>query len=377
MRQTIAIIGAGLSGLMLARVLYRHGINSTIYEAEPSPYVRKQGGLLDIHAESGQRALEIAALSDDFLRLVRHGEDAKRVVNKDGDILFDRTSNASSLRPEVDRGELRAMLISSLPRGTIRWGCKVTSLKPLGDGRHQIDFVDGANTVVDLLVGADGAWSRVRPLLTDARPLYSGTCFIEIALTRDDARHTASILAIGTGTLMAVAPGRGIIAHRNKDGSAKGYVALNKSEEWIRSVNFGNVYAGLAVIAEQFTGWAPHLLDFITDSIAEPILLPIYALPANIQWSRCEGVTLIGDAAHLMSPFAGQGANLAMWDGAELGQSIAASPDDLGAAITAYETALFPRSQDIAQMSARNQELFFGDFAPGSVVDMFTGLGRD
>ena len=136
---------------------------------------------------------------------VRHGEDAKRVVNKDGDILFDRTSNASSLRPEVDRGELRAMLISSLPRGTIRWGCKVTSLKPLGDGRHQIDFVDGANTVVDLLVGADGAWSRVRPLLTDARPLYSGTCFIEIALTRDDARHTASILAIGTGTLMAAA----------------------------------------------------------------------------------------------------------------------------------------------------------------------------
>ncbi|MGI3776943.1 MAG: FAD-dependent oxidoreductase [Janthinobacterium lividum] len=376
MRQTIAIIGAGLGGLMLASVLHRHGIAASIYEAEASPAARKQGGLLDIHARSGQCALEAAGLHDDFLRLVRPGEDAKRVVSRDGTILFDHPGDPSSQRPEVDRGELRALLIGSLPDGAIRWKSRVASLTPLRDGRHAIAFADGTHATADLLVGADGAWSKVRPLLTDARPAYSGTCFVEVALAADDALHAAGIQAIGTGTLIAVAPGRGILAHRNADGSVAGYVALNEPEDWFRSIDFGDVHAGLAVIAERFAGWAPHLAGLITGSIAEPVLRPIHALPVDIRWPRREGVTLVGDAAHLMSPFTGEGANLALFDGAELGRSIVASPHDLDAALAAYEADLFPRSRDIAQRSARSLDLFFGAAAPGSVVDLFSPPGK-
>ena len=226
----------------------------------------------------------------------------------------------------------------------------------------------------DLLVGADGAWPKIRPLLSGAEPAYTGTCFIEIALAGGDPRLAASVEAIGTGTLVAAAPGRGIIVHRNADGSVSGYVALNEPEQWVRSVDLGDVRAGLRLVAERFAGWAPHLVGFITASIAVPTLRPAYALPVGHAWPRKTGLTLVGDAAHLMSPFAGEGANLALHDGAELAAAIVDHPDDMEAAVAAYEDAMFSRSREAAEASARNLTLFFGDTAPASVADLFSGL---
>ena len=371
MTTPVAIIGAGLGGLTLARVLHVHGIAATIYEAEASANARAQGGLLDIHEYNGQLALKAAELYEEFLGLIHPAAEAQRILDKGGNVLLDEPDDGTGGRPEVDRGDLRRMLLDSLPVDAVRWGHKAIAVSPLGGGRHMVTFADGSTVTTELLVGADGAWSKVRPLISGTKPAYVGTTFIETYLFDADTRHKAAADAVGDGMLMAIAPGKGILAHREVD-TLHAYVALNKPEDWITRVDFSDPVAALARVAAEFDGWAPELTALIINSETEPVSRLIHALPVEHRWDRVAGVTLLGDAAHLMSPFAGEGANLAMYDGAELGKAIAANPGDIEAALLAYEKDLFPRSASAAAESERNLKLFFDDNTPQSVLDLFT-----
>lgn len=372
MRTPVTIIGAGLGGLTLARVLHVHGIPATVYEAEPSSTARAQGGMLDIHDDNGQPALRAAGLIDEFRSLVLAGRESYRILDRDGTVLLDRPDDGTGGRPEVQRGELRRILLDSLPAGTVRWGHKVTEVRALGGGRHEVILADGATVATSLLVGADGAWSRVRPLLSGVLPEYAGRSFVETYLFDGDTRHPASAKAVGGGSLWALAPGKGILAHRETSGTLHTYVALSEPQDWFAGIDFTDATAATASIAQEFAGWAPELTALITNSDTAPILRPLNALPIGHRWNRTPGVTMLGDAAHLAPPD-GEGANLAMQDGAELGKALAACPDDTEAALTEYEQAMFPRGAEAATQGTRLYELMFGDNAPHSLVTVFTG----
>jgi 2-polyprenyl-6-methoxyphenol hydroxylase-like FAD-dependent oxidoreductase len=370
MTTDVTIIGAGLGGLTLARVLHVHGVSATVYEAEASPTARTQGGMLDIHDYNGQLALQAAGLTDEFRSLILEGREAIRILDRDGTVLFDKADDGTGGRPEVLRGELRRILLDSLPVGTVRWGHKVSGVRSLGEGCHEVTFADGATVVTSLLVGADGAWSRIRPLLCDATPEYTGRSFIETYLFDSDTRHPAAAKAVGGGSLFALAPGQGIQAHRESGGTLHTYVALTEPQDWFAAIDFTDAPAATARIAKEFSGWAPELTALITASDTAPILRSLYALPIGHRWDRVPGVTLLGDAAHLSAPN-GEGANLAMYDGAELGKAIAAHPDDIEVALSEYEQAMFPRGTEAATDGTRLHEFLFGDNAPHSLITAF------
>lgn len=372
MSNSITIIGAGLGGLTLARVLHVHGIPSKIYEAELSAEARTQGGQLDIHEHNGQAALDAAGLTDEFRAIIHAGGAASRVLDQHAAVLLDEPDDGTGTRPEVLRGDLRRILIDSLPDYTIEWGRKVDTVRSLGDDRHELTFVDGSTVTTDLLVGADGAWSKIRPLLSDAKPEYVGTTFVETYLYDVDEKHSAAAEAVGDGAMYAPAPGKAIAAHREAGDIVHTYVQLNRPAEWFAGIDFTDAAAATARVAAEFDCWAPELTALITDGETAPIPRAIHALPDEHRWDRVPGVTLLGDAAHLMAP-SGQGANLAMFDGAELGKAIATHPDDIEGALAEYEEAMFVRSASESADSHVILDLCLGEGAPYSLVDFFTG----
>ncbi|NUS94459.1 MAG: FAD-dependent monooxygenase [Nocardia sp.] len=371
MTTPVTIAGAGLGGLTLARVLHVHGIPVTIYEAEPAARARTQGGQLDIHEHDGQVALEAAGLTAEFRAIIHRGGAAARVLDRYGTVLLDEPDDGTGGRPEVLRGDLRRILLDSLPAGTVRWGHKITGVRSLGAGRHELVFADGAAVTTGLLVGADGAWSKIRPLLSTAVPEYIGTTFVETYLFDAGERHPATAAAVGAGAMYALNPGKGIVAHREAGDVLHTYIQLNRPAEWFAGIDFTDT-AAVARIAAEFDGWAPELTALITAGDTAPVPRMIHALPDGHRWDRVPGVTLIGDAAHLMPP-SGDGANLAMLDGAELAQAIVAHPGDVEAALAAYESASFARSGPAYGQAWEVLELCLGDRAPFALVDFLTG----
>ncbi|MGW4207983.1 FAD-dependent oxidoreductase [Lentzea sp. NPDC004789] len=325
----IAIAGAGLGGLTCARVLQLHGFeNVTVFERESSPDARQQGGTIDLHAGSGQEAVRTAGLYDEWRALARFEGQEQRTVDHATAALIEHQPAEGDFRPEIDRGQLRGLLLDSLKPGTVSWGLGIDSAAP-----GEVTFPDGSTDTFDLVIGADGAWSRVRPAVSPATPEYTGVMFVE---TRHD--HDEQLLDLtGQGTMVVDDEGLMLWAQRNSGDHIRAYVCMRAREHW-RPSN--------AELLELCANWHPSLQAFLAGELFHR---PLYALPVPHTWEHTPGVTLLGDAAHLMPPL-GVGANLAMQDAAELALAIAEHGVHDG--VRAYESVMLPRS---AEFQARTE----------------------
>ncbi|MFD5110813.1 FAD-dependent oxidoreductase [Streptomyces sp. NPDC058391] len=365
---TIAIVGAGLGGLALARVLHVNGIDAVMYERESSRGARGQGGMLDIH--SGQRALHEAGLIDQFYAIARGEGQDMRLLEPDGTLLLqeDTPDDAPLDRPEVDRADLRNLLLDSLPEDMVRWG---RAFKSADNGL--LHFADGSTATYDLLVGADGAQSRVRALLTDARPAHIGQNIVEVGIPDIDRTHPDLAAMVGRGNYWVLGNGLSLAAQRNGDGRVRiGLSFYNTAEDWFATsgIPFDDPAAARARLIDLLPGWDSRFTALIAACDDTVVPRSITTLPVGLTWPSTPGITLLGDAAHLMPPV-GEGANMALLDGALLGLALAAHPDDFPAAVKEYEREMFERTSAAARMSADMQELLTAPDAAQKMLAFF------
>ncbi|WP_405055978.1 FAD-dependent monooxygenase [Kribbella sp. NBC_01505] len=360
----IAIIGGGPGGLTLARVLHVHGFEAVVYERDVSREARVQGSSLDLHEDTGQAALREAGLEQQFLRFARREGQDQRVLDHTGTLLFqeDTADDAPMARPEIDRGDLRDLLLDSLPAGTVRWGQVFSHAKPHDNG-WTVTFADGTTVECELLVGADGANSRVRSLLSDVRPEYAGNTLVQSSIADADRTHPELAAMVGRGNYWVFGPERLLAAQRKGDGSIDVGISLP---------DILDEDPDTATVAGLIDGWAPQFQRLLAACDAPFAVRPLSVLPIDFAWSHRPGVTLLGDAAHLLPPV-GEGANLAMLDAADLAKAISSRPDDVESALAEYEPVMLARAARTAKMSAKAAELLSGPDAAQKVVRFFQG----
>lgn len=366
---SIAIVGAGPGGLTAANILSRNGWRFDVFEADHSESSRDQGGTLDLHPEDGQVALERAGLLSAFLAVARHEDQEQRVRDfATGNLLQGEIPGpGEGNRPEIDRSVLRKLMLAPLGPGAIRWGVRIDEVLSCADGRHALKSAAGMFGPYDLVVGADGAWSKSRAALTDVRPAYTGITFVELWLNDVDRRHPALSSLVGHGTMFSLHDGAGIIGQRNGNASIRVYAAFRTSREESDRPDITLANIDKDQLLARFNGWAPSLLALIAESDRIAAVRPISSMPAPLGWPHRDGLTLVGDAAHVMPPL-GVGVNLAMLDAADLAQALV-SGDDWRLAVERYEKLMLERSASMAAQIACAFEEWFGDAASQAIME--------
>lgn len=394
----IAIIGAGPAGLTLGVLLHKQGIQSTIFELRSKPTEEEfaqTSGSLDLHEDTGLAAIKACGLQDEFVTLAGECAEAFVVSDKEGNILHRHDGDGQ--RPEISRHALVKMLLNKLPSNYICWEHKLLAASPSQEqGRHDLDFGDNGIRTFDLVIGADGAWSRVRPLVTATKPSYSGVHFITLTIPNLDSRFPHLGELVGPGTFSAPGEHNIVMCQRGTKGSARIYLSIRTDEENFSSLSGLDTASPaeakhmlLGTPADNmkwkfFDSFGPKLQELITrglENVSGPLdIKPLYMLPVGkLAWQFRAGVSLIGDAAHLMTPFAGEGVNLAMRDALDLSIAIKEAWNEdchafglaLEGPLSRFEADMFDRSEITAEETWKNLQLFTSENAAQDCVAMF------
>lgn len=364
----IAIVGAGPGGLILARLLQMKGADVKVYERDAHKNARMQGATLDLHEESGLNALKEAGLIEAFWKNYRPGADRLRIIDKNAVIVYDDADNngGEPSRPEIDRGPLQNILLDSLKPDTVIWDCQFLSLEKHED-LWQLNFKNGASVVADIVIAADGANSKLRPSITSIKPFFAGITVVEGSVY-DSERMAPNIhKLLNGGKIFAMDDEKTLIVSSKGDGSLVFYTGHKTNENWVRDsgIDFSDKTQVLTWFQKEYAEWNNIWYELFENADTAFIPRPQYCMPLDQKWETLPNLTILGDAAHLMPPYAGEGVNMAMLDALELSQCLTGNDHaNLPAAIATYENKMLKRSSETAKQTLESTEALH---APGAI----------
>jgi 2-polyprenyl-6-methoxyphenol hydroxylase-like FAD-dependent oxidoreductase len=372
----IAIVGGGPGGLTLARLLQQGGASVSVYERDHSRRARVQGSALDLHEDSGLAALEAAGLMDAFWDNHRPDLDRLRLTNEKGTVLHDhpRQMSGAGKRPEIERGPLRDLLLDSLRPCTVQWDCKLESAELDGE-QVVLRFGNGQTAVADIAIGSDGANSRLRELVTPFRPKYVGVSLVEGLVPAAQQSIPELWELLGGSALIALGNERTIGMGTKPDGSVLLYAGLKTHDTSVRRSLEEALGPEQRVtwFRANFGGWSQIWEPLFREAVST-VWRPLLVCPKDQHWEPKPNITLIGDAAHVMPPYAGEGVNMAMLDALVLSKLLLAE-ETPSVAIAAYEAEMFARMREMTADTMVNTEMFYAPDACDRVVSLFRSFG--
>ncbi len=364
----IAIVGGGPGGLMLGLLLQRQGFSFTIYERGYQNMHSDRGGSLDIHDDSGQLPLKEAGIFENFRKHARYEGEDTRIVNKDGEILYDEDAEGEGNRPEIDRGKLCDIIMEQIHPENIKYGFKFEKLIQRDNGEVELVFENGTTVMTNLVIGADGAFSQIRSYLTNAKPEYTGISMIE--MNSDENEHPDLLKFNKNGKLIGLGGDQAILGQRNGDGRIMAYISFKTKYEKLDEYRNLSLDALKERLLAEYSDWDSELKNYIAYSYDDIKFRRIYKLPIGLTWATQPNITIIGDAAHLMSPFAGEGVNMALYDAYLLAESFK-NFNNLTEVLKVYEQQMFETTKVHAKESQDNLEIFFSENGAEKMAQFF------
>jgi 2-polyprenyl-6-methoxyphenol hydroxylase-like FAD-dependent oxidoreductase len=376
----IAIIGGGPGGLTLARLLQLKGAAINVYERDINKDVRVQGATLDLHEDSGLKALQQAGLMEAFEKNHRPGADKMRILDKHATILFDDHADSKNenfgdpgFRPEIDRGPLRKILLDSLKPETVVWDSQFVSMQYIHE-KWQLTFKNGLTATADVVIAADGANSKIRPYITSIKPFYVGMTAIEGSVYDAETKAPQISKLLRGGKLFVLSDAKTLIVSAKGDGSLQFYAGFKAEENFIykSGIDFTSNQQLTDWFIEEFDGWDKIWLELFENAEPNFIPRPQYCMPVDQTWNALPNLAMLGDAAHLMPPYAGEGVNMAMQDALELSGCLTGpSFNNTQDAIAAYEQQMRARASEMAKMTLEQTELLHSTEGLNNMLMMF------
>lgn len=381
----VAVVGGGPGGLMLGRLLQQAGVNVKVYERDINQNIRQQGSTLDMHYDTGLKAITTAGLLEEFKLLYRKGADRSSLVDSQMNILVDEQVSSDegfgheAFRPEIDRGPLRDMLVRSLEKENLVWDARFTALIPAGDG-WSIRFENGTAAYADLVVAADGANSKLRRYITGITPVYSGVTAIEGNLLNAPVNAPKIWRLAKGGSLHALANGKTIFFITRGDGTLTFLIGVKKPEDWLAKsgIDLTDNNSVCSWFKEEFSDWRGGWEELFVAGEVSFVPRVWYHFPTDQHWEAKANLTIIGDAAHRVPPYAGEGANQALADALDLYEVLChGNFSTMQEAIAAYEQKMFKRSAQITEESVRNTKGFHADNNITFLLNLYSGTAAE